>query len=241
MSKKAWIIFIVIVIGLLVGLVTWSRIMNPPIDVSGVDANTIQPATDASGNIADHVFGNANSKVVLIEYGDFQCPGCGTVQPGIKKISEDYKDTVAFIFRNFPLPASTHPNAKVSAATVEAAGLQGKYWEMHAQVYENQSQWQGLSGTARNDMFIGYAKALGLDEAKFKTDLTGTFVNQKISFDRAVGEKIKVDSTPTFYLNGVKLESEVLKDIQTADGATLRSAIDAQLKKAGVTNTVPTE
>jgi protein-disulfide isomerase len=233
-SKKTWIIFVVIVVGLLAGLIVWSRASNPPIDVSGVNVNAIQPAVAASGNIADHVFGKADSKVVLIEYGDFQCPGCGSVHPGIKKITGEYKDSVAFVFRNFPLPATTHPNAKAAATTVEAAGLQGKYWEMHNQVYENQSDWENLSGSARDDMFLSYAKTLGLDETKFKADIVEGSVTKKISFDKMVGEKINVDSTPTFYLDGVKLDSEVIKDAQTGNDDKLRTAIDAELKKAGV-------
>jgi protein-disulfide isomerase len=113
MSKKAWIVFVVIVVVLLGGLVYLSS--RNKIDVSNVDVTTIQPASAASGNIADHVFGNSDSKVKLVEYGDFQCPGCGSVYPTLKTLSEKYQGQIAFIFRNFPL-TTIHPNARAAAA-----------------------------------------------------------------------------------------------------------------------------
>lgn len=235
MSKKTWIIFVVVVFGLLAILVAASRNTNPKVDVSNVDANSIQAASVSNGNIAEHVFGKIGSKVTLIEYGDFQCPGCGSAHPGIKKITEEYKDTVAFAFRNFPLPATTHPNAKAAAATVEAAGLQGKYWEMHNKVYESQSEWSNLTGSSRTDMFVSYASSLGLDTAKFTTDMGSSAVNQKVSFDKAIGDKIGVDSTPTFYVNGVKLASDVIQDVQSSNGDKLRAILNTDLTKVGST------
>lgn len=235
MSKKTWIIFVVIVVGLLTVLAVSSRNARPQINVSSIDVNSLQPASAASGNIAEHVFGKADSKVVLVEYGDFQCPACGSTFPGIKKVTEEYKDTVAFVFRNFPLPATTHPNAKAAAATVEAAGLQDKYWEMFDQVYANQTEWSTLTGTARTDMFVSYAKTLGLDEAKFTTDLASSAVTQKIAFDQAIGNKLGVNSTPTFYLNGVKVGSDVVQDVQSGNSGKLRALLDADLKKDGIT------
>jgi len=237
-SKKTWIIFVVVVFGLLAILVAASRNTNPKVDVSNVDANSIQAASASNGNIAEHVFGKVGSKVTLIEYGDFQCPGCGSAHPGIKKITEEYKDTVAFAFRNFPLPATTHPNAKAAAATVEAAGLQGKYWEMNNKVYESQSEWSNLTGASRTDMFVSYAKALGLDTTKFTTDMGSSTVNQKVSFDKAIGDKIGVNSTPTFYVNGVKLASDVIQDVQSGNGDKLRAILNTDLTK--VSSTPPT-
>lgn len=235
MSKKAWIIFIVVVVGLLAVLVVSSRNARPQIDVSSIDPNSLQSASAASGNIAEHVFGKADSKVVFVEYGDFQCPACGTAFPGIKKVTEEYKSTVAFVFRNFPLPASTHPNAKAAAATVEAAGLQGKYWEMFNQVYANQTEWSNLTGASRTDMFVGYAKKLGLDETQFTADLAGSAVTQKISFDQAIGNKLGVNSTPSFFLNGVRVSGDVVQDVQSGTGDKLRALFDTDLKKDGST------
>ncbi len=241
MSKRTWIIFIVVVVGLMTALVVSSRNSRPQIDLSTVDINSIQKASVANGNIAEHVFGKADSKVVLTEYGDFQCPACGTAHLGIKVITEEYKATIAYVFRNFPLPAATHPNAKAAAATVESAGLQGKYWEMYNLVYESQQQWSNLTGSARTDMFVSYAKKLGLDATKFKEDLAGTAVVQKVSYDKAIGDKLGVTATPTFYLNGVKLDSETVSDVQNGNGDKLRALIDAELKKAGLTPATNTQ
>jgi protein-disulfide isomerase len=233
-SKKAWIIFIVVIFGLLAALVIWSRGNSTTINTSNIDTNTIQTASKQNGNIADHVFGKADSKVVLVEYGDFQCPGCGSAEPGVEKIINEYKDYSAFVFRNFPL-TSAHQNALAAASAVEAAGLQNKYWEMHNLIYTKQTDWENLSTDVRTTTFTSYATQLGLDTTKFKNDMSSSAVSQKISFDQALGYKVSVNSTPTFRLNGVVLSSTILQDVQTGTGDQLRDALDAQLKQAGVT------
>jgi protein-disulfide isomerase len=233
-SKLTWIIFGVIVAGVLATLVIVSRSANPQVDVTTVDTNVVLKASDASGQIADRVLGNPTSKVVLIEYGDFQCPGCGGAHPGINTIMEQYGDTVAFVFRNFPL-SSIHQNAKAAAAAVESAGQQGKYWEMHNLVFESQDQWNTLSGDARTNFFLGYATQLGLDQAQFKADLESESVARKISFDQALGKKIGVNSTPTFYLDGTQVDSDIIKNVQQDSGDSLRDLLDSKLKQAGIT------
>jgi protein-disulfide isomerase len=204
-SKKAWIIFAVICVAVLGGLVYASN--RNKLDVSNVDTNALSAASEASGNIADHVFGKADSQVVLYEYGDYQCPGCGSAYPTVKKLTEKYQGQIAFVFRNFPI-ASKHPNARAASAAAEAAGLQGKFWEMHDLLYENQAAWQSLSTTDRGPFFVEYAKQLGLDEARFKKDVESTNVSQKINFDQAVGKKAGADATPTFVLNGKKFSEQ---------------------------------
>jgi len=233
-GKKAWIIFIAVVVGLLVALVMWSQSTTPQIDANNINVNSVQVASNTNGNIADHVFGKADSKTVLIEYGDYQCPGCSSVNPGIEKITHEYQAAITFIFRNFPL-TSIHQNALAAASAVEAAGLQGKYWEMHSLIYQNQTSWENLSGEERTNSFVDFAKSLGLDGDKLKTDLLSTDISQKIIFDEALGKKADVNSTPTFYLNGVKLSSDVISDVQQGTGNKLRDALDSQLKVAGVT------
>src|SRR5690606_23482420 len=145
-NKKAWIIFAAVCVVLIGGLVYLSS--KNKVDVSGIDAGAVQAASQDSGDIADHTFGKADSKVVLIEYGDFQCPGCEKAHRPVKEIKEKYKDEIVFVFRNFPL-VTIHPNAKAAAAAAEAASLQGKYWQMHDKLYEGQASWQGLDAKAR--------------------------------------------------------------------------------------------
>ena len=147
MTKKAWIIFAAMCVGLIGGLIFLQQ--RNQIDVSSVDTTKAQPASSESGNISEHVYGNANSKVLLVEYADFQCPGCNSSYPVTKKVIEKYKDKIGFIFRNYPL-TSAHPNALAAAAAAESAGLQGKYWEMHNSLFENRASWVELSGSTRS-------------------------------------------------------------------------------------------
>lgn len=222
MSKKSWIVFVVICVGLLGGLIFLSN--QNKTDVSGVNSKEIQLGSAASGDIADQVYGNKSSEVVLVEYGDFQCPGCGSLHPRVKTVMEEYKDKVAFVFRNFPL-SSIHPNALSAAAAAEAAGLQGKYWEMHNKLFESQSAWSDLAADKRTDIFVSYAKSLGLNETTFREDLGSENVALKIRFDQALGKSQGANSTPTLFLNGELLSQEAY-----ADEAALRKTFDEALK-----------
>lgn len=210
MNTKTWIIFGVVVAVVLGGLIAVSKKDQAAVD--GIDITKIQTASEASGNIADQVYGNKDSKVTIIEYGDFQCPGCATAYPILKDLSNEYKDKIAFVFRNNPLPA-IHPNAKSAAAAAEAAGLQGKYWEMHDLLYEQQQSWGSVAVEKRVDTFVNYAKTVGvMNLEKFKTDLGSEAVNKKINFDLALGKKAEVSGTPTILVNNKKLEGETWSD-----------------------------
>ena len=226
MDKTRWIIFTVVTVGILTSLVIFSS--SSKIKVDTIDTNTIQIASSQNGNIADHVFGKKDSKVILIEYGDYQCPPCGSMHPSIKSISEQYKDKILFIFRNFPIP-SLHPNARAAAATVEAAGLQGKYWEMHNNVFETQNSWSNLNGNERTKFFESLAEKLGLDITKYNNNLADTFIGKKIDFDYALGKKADVNATPTFFLNGEKLDPS-----DYGDAKKLKDTINIELKKASI-------
>lgn len=208
MTRNAWIIFIVLCIGVLGGLVYVSRLGG--VDVKNIDANTVIAASKDSGNIADHVYGTKDSKVVMVEYGDYQCPGCGSAAPIVKKVYEKYKDKVTFIFRNYPL-YSAHPNALAAASAAEAAGLQGKYWEMHDKLYENQDAWNQLTGQDRTKFFTSTATSLGIDGNKLASDMDSSAIKQKIDFDVSLGKKQRVAATPTFFLNGKEL-TQTVKD-----------------------------
>lgn len=230
MSKTAWIIFVAVIVLIFGGLITWSRLSNPAIDVSTIDTNAIIGANDQNGQIADHTLGNTESTVVLVEYGDFQCPSCGGAHPQVKTVMEEYGDDVLFVFRNFPL-TTIHPNARAAAAAAEAAGLQNKYWEMHNLLFENQSAWSSLNGQDRTDVFIGYAESIGLDTDQFVTDMSAESVNQKISFDQAISKELGLNSTPTFILNGEQLEDSVSSAIVQGDTTQLTTLLDELLDK----------
>lgn len=223
MNKKTWIIFIVICVAIIGTMIAISR--GQSINVGNVDATKVLPASDQSGKIADQVFGKKDSKVILIEYGDFQCPGCGKAFPILQALSQEYKDRIAFVYRNFPL-TSAHPNAKAAAAAAEAAGLQGKYWEMHDKLFELQDSWGTQSTGERTDTFVSYAKTVGVkDLEKFKADMASNEVSKKISFDQALGRKQEASATPTILLNNKKIEGETW-----GDPAKMKAAIEEALK-----------
>lgn len=222
MTNKTWIIFSVLCVAILGGLIAVSQ--GDKLNVENINLASIQPASKASGNIADHASGNTSSKVVLYEYGDYQCPGCGSAYPIIKQVTDKYAKQIGFVFRSFPL-TSIHPNALASSSASEAAGLQGKFWEMHDKLYTEQSVWKDLTGVARTNYFVTSAESLGLDSKKFTTDLDSPDVKQKIDFDRALGQKANITGTPTFYLNDKNVGDQYFKDgkivPKTTEGAAL--------------------
>ncbi len=158
--------------------------------------------TEALIRSDSHVEGEKNAKVTIVEFGDFQCPACGAAHPVVAQILREYQGKVTFVFRNFPLPM--HKNAQTAAEAAEAAGAQGKFFEMHNLLFSNQKEWENSSNPM--EQFSQYAKELKLDEAKFKADVEGKKYAKKIEKDVNDGYAVGVNSTPTFYINGVKQE-----------------------------------
>lgn len=149
-----------------------------------------------------HIEGKGASGVTLVEYGDYECPFCEEAYPVVKQVTSQFNDQIYFQFRNFPL-VNIHQNAFAGARAAEAAGLQGKYFEMHDMLYNNQNQWaQSSNPTA---YFNQYAKQLGLNVAQFQKDYASTAVNNAINADMAAGNKLGVNATPTFYLDGKQI------------------------------------
>lgn len=223
MDRNRWIIFAAIVILAVSALLLFSKSDN--IDVSNVDAN--KAVTE--GQYKDHIYGNTSGKVTLIEYGDFQCPACASAYPNVKAVKEKYKEQLTFVFRNFPL-TSIHPNALAAATVAEAASMQGKFWEMHDMLYENQTAWQNADSNNRGGIFEGYARELGLNIDQYKADLTKPEISQKIKFDQALGRKAGANSTPTFVLNGRTLSNDKWNSAEAFD-----KTVSGELKKAGFT------
>jgi protein-disulfide isomerase len=149
----------------------------------------------------DWVKGNRNAKIVLIEYSDFQCPACGFYFPVLKKLSEEFGENIAIVYRHFPLPR--HPNAKPAAYAAEAAGRQGKFWEMHDLIFSNQSEWSDKKNV--DEIFIRYAQSLNLNMDQFKTDFSSKEIRQKVENSYQNALRLGLDSTPSFFLNGKKI------------------------------------
>lgn len=159
----------------------------------------------AKATVSQHISGNPNAKVTLVEYGDYQCPYCQQYAATVKQIQDQYKDTVKFQFRNFPL-SSIHQNAVAAARAAEAASLQNKFWEMHDLLYTT-SNWEvWTKASDPTSIFAQYAEQLGLDSSKFKTDFSSTQVNDTINADKAAGTKLGIQGTPTFYVNGKEIK-----------------------------------
>lgn len=231
-TKKSWIIFIVLVSVILGLLVFYSS--SKQINTSGINHDQIITDNEQNGNIDDHTLGDINAKVRLIEYADFQCPGCAGAHPAIKEVMERYKDVVVFIPRNYPL-TSIHPNAKAASSAAEAAGLQNKYWEMFDLLYDKQDEWSKASISERTDLFSNYAASIGIDTDQFIEDVGSSAVSQKIAFDRQLGEDNDISSTPTFYINGKKVDSDVVNSLIQESPKDFEALLDQALKDVGVT------
>ncbi|OIP97245.1 hypothetical protein AUK40_03610 [Candidatus Wirthbacteria bacterium CG2_30_54_11] len=146
--------------------------------------------------------GNPDASIVLIEYSDLQCPACKTYQSYLKRIMDEYGDRVALVFRHFPLE-SAHPNAVSAALAAEAAGMQGKFWEMEELLYDRQTEWANSDARSK---FISYAEELGLNVEKFKSDMDSKQTKVLVKADQNSGFEQGIQGTPTFFLNGKKLD-----------------------------------
>ena len=141
------------------------------------------------------------AKIVLIEYSDFQCPACRSYYPMVKKLSQEFPN-LSVVYRHFPLPQ--HTNARPAAQAAEAAGQQGKFWEMHDVLFDNQQNW--AESRTSQETFLGYALAFGLDIEKFKTDYDSSETKTKIEKDYQSGGR-DINGTPTFFVNDKKIQN----------------------------------
>jgi protein-disulfide isomerase len=144
----------------------------------------------------DHIQGPATALVTLVEYGDYECPYCGAAYPIIKKVQARMGKRLRFVFRNFPITTS-HPRAEQAAEAAEAAATQGKFWQMHDLLYENQRR-------LRDQDLRAYAEKLGLDLARFDKELAEHVHAERIHEDFLSGVRSGVNGTPTFYINGAR-------------------------------------
>lgn len=195
---------------LVVGVAVVSKTSNSNTPAKPVDSSLLIKSD--SNKLA-----GANSKVTIVEFGDYQCPACGAVHPLVKQVVDANKDTLTFVFRNFPL--SQHANALVAAEAAEAAGAQGKYWEMHDKLYENQTEWSDSKNPV--DIFVGYAKDLELDTTKFKQEVSDKKYSAKITADQDDGNRLGVNATPTFYIDGAQF---------SGDYSNFKSQIESKIK-----------
>lgn len=195
MNKQFLAIIIAIVVGLF-GILTLTKKDNNS-QTGGTAGNSSNTPP------SEHVTGKTDAKVTLVEYGDFQCPACKSYFPLVEQIKQEYKDKLTFQFRHFPL-TQIHPNAFVSSRAAEAAGKQGKFFEMYELLYTNQDSWSTSSSPTTE--FEAYAKQLNLNIDQFKADSQGASVADTINADTKAGQALGVKSTPSFVINGKRIE-----------------------------------
>lgn len=142
--------------------------------------------------------------ITLVEFSDFQCPACGAYYAPVKQLVSEFASNMTFVYRNFPL-TTIHQNAQIAAQAAEAAARQGKFWEMHDKLFETQNEWS--TSASPKDIFAGYAKTLGLNVDEFTKDIDSDAVKNKVTADVNDGNALGIDATPTFFLDGVKLDN----------------------------------
>lgn len=158
--------------------------------------------------ITENIKGNSEASVVLTEYSDFQCPACAAFQPALDQVLAAYGDSIRFEYKHFPLPI--HQFAINAAVAAEAAGQQGKFFEFHDALFANQNVW--ANATAPNALFVSYAEELGLDVEQFARQMKSSMLRDKVKDELAEGRVLQVTGTPTFYLNGEKMEINTYED-----------------------------
>jgi protein-disulfide isomerase len=161
------------------------------------------PSPAEGGQVSNHVTGKGIKGVTLIEYGDFQCPACKSYYPIVKEVRKAYGDDVKFVFRHFPL-IQIHNNAFIASRAAEAAGLQDKFFEMHDLMYENQESWSQLPDPTK--AFEQFAAQLELNQQQFKQDMSSETVSATINADIQEAKAAGAASTPTFVINGERIE-----------------------------------
>ena len=161
---------------------------------------------------SDWAKGKENAKHLLVEYSDFQCPACAAYVNLVKKLLAEHPDNVRLVYRNFPL-RTIHANANRAAQAAEAAGKQGKYWEMHDLLFEKQTEWAEKNNA--QELFAGYAESLSLDLNQFKTDIDSREIKDKIDNEYLSAIQANLSATPTFFLDGKKITPKNYEEFVT--------------------------
>lgn len=180
-------------------------------------------ATAAPGAQPPNILGSPTAAVTVEEFADFQCPTCAVKHPELKQITSIYNNRIKFIFRNFPL-TQQHPKAYDAAVAAEAAGMQGKFWDMQNLLFTKQGEW--ASSTDHRKLFTDYAQQIGLDVAKYEADFLGLPAKDRVNKDLERARSLQVNSTPSVYINGMQVPFNQM----TVEG--MRAMIDAELQKA---------
>ncbi len=219
-SMKSWLLWggIVVAIGVILIGVSMAARQNSTDVNSGADLTVEGPAD------GEWTLGGEDAVVSLIEYSDFQCPACRSYHPVVKEVLEAYGDNISFTYRHYPL-RQIHEHAQLAGQATEAAGMQGKFWEMHDILFERQQAWS--NGTGQKRQFSDYAEELELDVDKFEDDLNSSEAKQKVNAGYNSGIRAGVSSTPSFFLNGSQIQPG-------GTPGSFNQLIDAEFERLGV-------
>ena len=176
---------------------------NKATDFSKYDFYSVIPAGKDNGNIGDHVKGDENAPVLIFEYADYQCPGCASINTKVNKAIEELDGKLAVVYRSYLLPY--HKNGTAAASAAEAAGLQG-YWKPYAdKLFAEQAEWEYASASDRTALFDKYFLEVTNNKGdvdKFNEDMASEEVSKKIAFDMGIGNRMTIEGTPAFYIDG---------------------------------------
>jgi protein-disulfide isomerase len=171
--------------------------------------------------------GDPAAKVAIEEFADFSCPTCGQFHQTLKEIEKSYGARVKITFRHFPLQIKGHENSYDAARAAEAAGQQGRFWEMQNMLFTNQKTWTVLSEADARKTFADYAKSIGIDVERFKTDMIGQMASARVADDVKRGQAINLSSTPTVILNSSRPLT-----VNELNLEVLRQAIENEMLKS---------
>jgi len=192
-------------------------------DATPNKALTIPPNAPPGAQPANES-GSPNARVTLEEFADFQCGSCAAENPTMNEIKSLYGSRIRFIFRNYPLRIAAHDKSYDAAIAAEAAGAQGKFWDMQNLLFKNQQDW--TKAPTFRDIWKGYAQTIGLNIPKWEADINGIAAKGRVNQDMERGNAININSTPTLFINGTAVPFERM----TVDG--IKAIIDAELQKA---------
>lgn len=198
-------------------LITAAVLAGIAILIAFVNSNQIDPEAVMQKVIREDSHSVGTGEIKVVEFGDYQCPACAQAHPDVERLKQEFEGKITFVYRNFPLPG--HANARIAAEAAEAAGAQGKFWEMHNKLFETQAQWSSVADPT--SLYVQYAEALDLNKDKFLEDISSEAHAERISKDQSDGYSVGVSGTPTFYINGKK-QSQF-------DYESLKKAIEAEL------------
>lgn len=209
--KNPWVIIGLLATFLIIGSVIYS--------------SSVTSQSNEGVEIKAHVKGDPEAIVKLVEFSDFQCPACASFQPVIKEIMEELGSGVSLEYKHFPLPM--HPYAERAARAAEAAGQQDAFFAYHDKLFENQAVWSRSPNP--NVMFFQYAEELGLDMEQFKRHLNASALRDKVRAEQQEGRALNVTGTPTFFLNGERMQITTFEDFYNQIVSALSPQVDFSL------------